>query len=266
MAAHIDGPLYREQLGSEGRPMVFVHPNPHDLTNWLFQTAHFSFWFRCVAVDIPGYGRSPKSTPGVTMNDYADACWEAAEHVLDQPAIIFGQSVGSTVAQLMASRRPEQTAAVVLSGAGYRPEGAAAVAQRRIPQYREHGVSFRRQHALEDYSPAFRETKLGQYFADMFAERNDRSDAESIIRGFEALSHPEPQAMRDRITAPVLIISGSLDAAHPRAAGLRDHLPNCELVTIEGAGHSCNMEQPWEFDRHTLRFLSKHGLFSGPVS
>jgi len=34
------------------------------------------------------------------MDDYADACWEAAEHVLDQPAIIFGQSVGSTVAQL----------------------------------------------------------------------------------------------------------------------------------------------------------------------
>src|SRR5262249_22611033 len=161
--------------------------------------------------------------------------------------IVFGQSVGSTVAQLMASRRPERTAAVILSGAGYRPEGASQVAQRRIPQYREQGVLFRRQHALEDYSPAFRETPLGQYFADMFAERNERADAGSIIRGFEALSRAEPQEMRDRIKAPVLIISGSLDNAHPRAAALRDHLPNCELVTIEGAGHSCNMEQPWEF-------------------
>jgi pimeloyl-ACP methyl ester carboxylesterase len=266
MAEHIQGPLYWEQLGKEGRPMIFVHPNPHDLSNWLYQTAHFSFWFRCIAIDIPGYGRSPKSTEGVTVDDYADACWEAAANVSQEPAILCGQSVGSAVVQRMAYRRPEQTAAVILSGAGWRPDGSAEVAARRIPQYREHGVGFRRGHALEDYSPAFRETAMGQYFADMFAERNNRSDADSIIRGFEALARPDPPDLHAGIKAPTIIISGSLDAAHERAFALRDRIAGCELATIEGAGHSCNMEQPWEFDRHALAFLAKHGLFPGTAA
>jgi pimeloyl-ACP methyl ester carboxylesterase len=35
----------------------------------------------------------------------------------------------------------------------------------------------------------------------------------------------------------------------------------CELVTMEGSGHACNMERPWERDAHFLRFLASHGLF-----
>jgi len=33
-------------------------------------------------------------------------------------------------------------------------------------------------------------------------------------------------------------------------------------VTIEGAGHACNMEQPWVFDRAMLDFLAARGLIA----
>ena len=29
------------------------------------------------------------------------------------------------------------------------------------------------------------------------------------------------------------------------------------MVTIGGAGHSCNMERPWEWDAHFLAFLAR---------
>ena len=57
MAEHIEGPLYYEQLGRSGPVIAFVHPNPMDKSCWIFQMAHLSTWFRCIGIDIPGYGR-----------------------------------------------------------------------------------------------------------------------------------------------------------------------------------------------------------------
>jgi pimeloyl-ACP methyl ester carboxylesterase len=36
----------------------------------------------------------------------------------------------------------------------------------------------------------------------------------------------------------------------------------CELITMDGAGHSCNMERPWEWDNYALDFLRKHSLLA----
>jgi 3-oxoadipate enol-lactonase len=73
MTEHIQGPLYWERLGKTGRPMLFVHPNPYDRSAWLYQMAHFSTWFQTIAVDLPGFGRSPTATPGLTMAEIAEA-------------------------------------------------------------------------------------------------------------------------------------------------------------------------------------------------
>ena len=259
MAEHINGPLHWEQLGKTGRPIAFVHPNPMDHSCWLYQMDHLSTWFRCIGIDLPGYGRSPTAQPGITMPDVAQACWEAVDEVADEPAVIVGESVGSNVVCHMANQRPEQTLAVVMSGAGYRP-GRKQFAETRIPQYQELGVSFRYEHALQDFSPAFRETELGRYFARLFAERNRWADGDTIVEMFRALNEPDPDWLHAGVKAPTLIISGSLDNAHQRAFALQERIAGCELVTIEGAGHSCNMEQPWEWDRHFLAFMAKHKL------
>jgi pimeloyl-ACP methyl ester carboxylesterase len=57
-----------------------------------------------------------------------------------------------------------------------------------------------------------------------------------------------------------LIITGSQDNSQQAAFELQRRVPGCELVTIEGAGHACNMEQPWLWDRHALEFLGRLGL------
>ena len=46
----------------DGPAMVLVHANPFDHDLWLYQTAHFSTWFRVIGIDIRGYGRSSKVT------------------------------------------------------------------------------------------------------------------------------------------------------------------------------------------------------------
>ncbi|HLI22524.1 MAG TPA: alpha/beta hydrolase, partial [Stellaceae bacterium] len=120
MAQHIDGPLYYERMGREGPVMAFVHPNPMDQSCWLYQMARFSTWYRCIAIDIPGYGRSPKATPGLTMQDIAQGCWEAIDDAFgsNQDAILVGCSVGSITLPHMFHHRPQQTKALIVSGTG----------------------------------------------------------------------------------------------------------------------------------------------------
>src|SRR5204863_4956061 len=98
MAEHIEGPLYYERMGHSGPVMAFVHPNPMDQSCWIFQMAQFSTWFRCIAIDLPGYGRSPKAYPGLRMQDTAQACWQAVDEIgRGERAVLVGCSVGSAL-------------------------------------------------------------------------------------------------------------------------------------------------------------------------
>jgi pimeloyl-ACP methyl ester carboxylesterase len=92
------------------------------------------------------------------------------------------------------------------------------------------------------------------------------ADAQSITEIFRALQPPDPDWLFPGDTAPTLIITGSEDVSHGGAFALQELIPGCELVTMEGAGHACNMERPWEWDAHALRFLAKHGLFDGQIA
>ena len=84
MAHHVDGPLYYERMGRTGPVIAFIHPNPMDQSCWIYQMARFSTWFRCVAIDIPGYGRSPTGTAQMSRFDMAQALsHEAAPDLVD---------------------------------------------------------------------------------------------------------------------------------------------------------------------------------------
>lgn len=120
MAPHISGPLHWEQLGKTGRPVVFFHPNPLDHSCWIYQMDHFSTWYRCVSIDLPGYGKSPTAEPGLTIADMARACWEVMDEVTHDPAIVVGLSVGWHTVMQMAHQQPERTLAIILSGCAYR--------------------------------------------------------------------------------------------------------------------------------------------------
>lgn len=257
----IAGPLYTEQLGRNGRPIVFLHPNPADLSIWAYQMAHFSTWFKAIGIDLPGYGRSPRALPGLSMTGIARACWERVDTISREPAVLAGCSVGAHVALHMAHERPDQTAAVILSGASYRPVKTYCL--ERIQAYTERGLDYRRDYFLEILGPAFRDSQLAGYFADLTAERNGTADLDSIIEMFRALYVPDPDWLFD-VKVPVLIISGTEDRAHEPAKLLQARIAGCEFRAIAGAGHACMLEQPWAWDAHAIDFLRRTGIFQGP--
>lgn len=260
MAKHIQGPLYYERMGRSGPVLAFVHPNPLDQSCWLFQMAHFSTWFRCIAIDVPGYGRSPKAGPGLTLGDIADGCWEAIDDAFgdDDPAILVGCSVGSQVLTYMYRAQPTRASALVFSGVGYDP--AKGFASRLFDAFSKYGIDYRSQFAFQGFSPAFRGTAMAHYLVDLFVERNRNVDVPSILHQFRAHQMPDPGDLHSAISCPSIIITGSEDAQHATSFTLQGRIPQCELQVVPGAGHTAHLEQPWLFDSYLIAFLKRHKL------
>src|SRR5690242_7124231 len=94
------------RVGDTGRPFVMLPPMLTDSSCWLYQQAHFSSWYRTLAIDLPGTRRSPALAEGSDLRAFATACWELVDRTFgaDHP-IVAGVSIGSTVAQYMAAER-----------------------------------------------------------------------------------------------------------------------------------------------------------------
>jgi pimeloyl-ACP methyl ester carboxylesterase len=261
MANHIPGPLYFEQQGQTGLPMVFLHSTPDDHRLWLFQTAHFSSWYRTIAVDLAGYGRSPAPQDGVTIADQAAAVWELVDRITAGAIVVQGNSMGSEVAMHMADQRPDRMHCMILSGCGYLPD-IREIQLRGKEAYREEGIARRRSAVLFHFTPRMREMKHVQHYADMVCALNNAGTLESIILMNEALANASPD-LYPRLKVPCLIVTGSEDFTKDGAYKLQSHISGSEIVCLEGAGHANCFEMPWEYDRACIEYLKKRRLFPG---
>jgi pimeloyl-ACP methyl ester carboxylesterase len=261
MARHVLGPLYFEQQGRTGTPMVFLHSTPDDHRLWLYQSAYFASWYRTIAIDLAGYGRSPAVQEGVTIADQAAACWEAVDQISDRPIVLHGNSIGSGVALRMVEQQSARVLALILSGTGYSP--SAEVFQRWVERYRNEGIELRYKQIFDHFAPAVQKDPILTYYADMVIELNNAGTLASIIAMNEANVARPPESFYRGISVPTLIIAGTEDRSYKSSFDLQRLIRNSEHRSIAGAGHAPMIEMPWEYDRHVIDFLKKLGLFPG---
>jgi pimeloyl-ACP methyl ester carboxylesterase len=260
MAAHIPGPLFFHEQGPAGIPMIFLHSTPDDHRLWMYQQAHFSSWYRTVAVDLAGYGRSPIPQKGVSIPDQAEACWEVLDRIAPgEKAIVHGNSMGSMIAKHMVYQQPERTLALIISGTGYiKVRTPMAKWEER---YRKEGIDLRYLQCLDHFSPALHGDPRVQYYSKMVCELNNQGTLESIIAMNQALQVPDSDRFYETLARPTLIISGTADRNHAAAVELQKHMKGSILKSIEGAGHAVMQEAPWAYDQYSIEFLESLGLW-----
>jgi pimeloyl-ACP methyl ester carboxylesterase len=245
------------EVAGDGPAMVLVHANPFDHDLWMYQSAHFSTWFKVVGVDIRGYGRSAKVTTPYSLKDMGDDVVGVMKDLKIDRAVLGGCSVGSSIALLLALDRPDLFSAVILVG------GNASSSPRypkRIEGYRGNLAEYHPRHIRELVRPEFADSRLGKHLLAMFLERGPRLKGEAIAQVFMAGNHTDTTARLSTMKVPTLVINGEFDNSRPAGEKTASLTSGAVHKVLPGTGHACCLEDPAGFDALVIDFLTSRNL------
>jgi len=250
--------IYYETCG-DGPPMVLVHANPFDHRLFTHQISSLSPYFRLVAMDIRGYGRSDKPETAFTLGDMADDVLAVCAQERISRAIFMGVSVGSGMSLLIGLDRPQMCDAIILVGGS--AKGGADISG-RVAGYTSADLrGYQRSHIRELVAPGFCETTLGAWVLDLFSEKADALSGKCIAQIFRAR---EGCDMRERLAGmkpPTLVINGAHDVSLQRGGETASMIPGAKHVVLPGTGHACCIEDPAAFDGAVKEFLRANGIW-----
>ncbi len=255
--------IYYEVSG-EGFPFVMVHANPFDHNLWMYQIAHFSTYFKVIAIDIRGYGRSDKPSTPFTLKDMADDVLGVCRDESVTEAILGGVSVGSGMALLLGLDYPELFKALILVGGSSGPGGAI---DERIQGYTKVGIEkYHIQHLKELVAPDFPQTKLGKYLLNTYVERDPWLSGESIAQIFRARAGTDITTRLESMKVPTLVINGEYDNSLNAGQRTASLIPGAMHRILPKTGHACCIEDPAGFDGFVIEFLRANRLLPSSPS
>jgi len=253
------GRLAVDDGGSGGAtPVLFVHGNGSNKSQWAAQLAHLRPTRRAAALDLRGMGDSAPAAGGDYSVEGFGADVAAVADALDlRRFVLVGHSFGGAVVCAYAGRHPERLAGLVFADVAgdltATPAADVEALKRHLAP--ETYVSFTDgwfEGILKAATPATRDAVLRSLHA---TPREVFIGATLDLYAFhlnEALA---------RYGGPRLSIASYL-AENPFA--IHKTVPNVPVRVIVGASHWLMMDKPDEFDRDLDDFLA--GLPQGGVS
>lgn len=242
----------------KGLPLLFLHAFPLNRTMWEPQVAALSSEFRTITVDLRGHGQSDAPLWRYTLDQAADDVVALLNHLSIEEAVMIGLSMGGYILFALYRRYANRVKGLVLANTraqadteegkqlrfqmaqiAYR-QGAAAVADLMIPKLLSPMAIETKPHLVQKVRTIIERMEVSGIAGDLMAMA-ERPDSIPLLRS---------------IACPVLIIAGDMDRATPLADAylMAEHIPHARLITIAGAGHLSNLEQPDDFNRAVREF------------
>lgn len=260
-------------------PALFVHGLGGSSLNWTALGRLLNDTIRGVAPDLPGFGRSPLS--GITgISEQAALLAQLLKREFDQPAHVFGNSMGGASSVALAAQRPDLVASLTLvSPALPHPRVSASALwftalatprlgsvvlerTRRLPFDRRLEASlamvFGDPRSLAPEVRASYEEELRRRDGDPWGPQATLDGARSILRSSLALPRRSLWADAATVQCPVLLIYGGRDRlvdARIRTKAQRT-FPSSRLLYLPQSGHVAQMEHPQEVARAFRQLIS----------
>lgn len=249
--------IYYETAG-EGPALVLIHSNPFDHSLWIYQSAHFSTWFRVINVDIRGYGRSENVTTPFTAADMCDDVLAIMDDEGIDQAVVCGNSIGSRLALMFGLDHADRFSGLIVVGGN---SGISGKHTHRVEGYTNRLEAFRDEYLRECLSPDFPDSPMGKYLLNIVTERNPWHSSEALVQTI--MGGNTTADVTDRlgeIKLPTLVINGEFDSAMEGGKLTASLIPGAVHKVLPGTGHACPIEDPAGFDALVVDFLNANGL------
>jgi len=256
--------------GAARGTIVWIHGLSGSWQNWLenLPVLAAAGW-RCIAMDLPGFGASPMPAEKISITGYAAVVDELLRALGVTRAVVVGNSMGGFVGAEIALRFPTWVERLVLVS----PAGLTIESQRNV--YRAARLTANITAASAGWlasradsavrRPRLRKQLLaivaahpGRLPAPLAAEQLRGSGKPGFVPALDALtSYP----IRDRlpeIEVPTLVVWGTKDPLIP----VRDAwefgklIPGSRVVVYEDTGHVAMLERPVAFNALVEEFLA----------
>lgn len=264
---------YTEQ--GAGFPLVFVHGLGSSIPAWQKNIPFLSKHFRCLALDLPGYGKSAKEgfTPGMAY--YADVVSAFLDRLQIQQCYLAGHSMGGQVAIHTALKYPHKVKKLaLLAPAGLETFSAAEAARLKSwfeadkvfaagPEIIEQNVKANFHCFPEDAQPILQARLHYKACADYPRFCQVLSDSVGAM-----LQEPVYESLQ-RLSMPVLMLFGRQDGYIPSPLLHPDldmetmlevataGIPNGNYRLLDSCGHFIQWEQAEEVNKLLLGFLQE---------
>jgi pimeloyl-ACP methyl ester carboxylesterase len=247
------------RVEGEGPPLVLLHANLHDGSDFDAIVPALAEDFSVYVPDFPGHGGS--AAPGRPEQMSAALCADALEGLVDtlglRDVALVGSSVGGFAASRLALRRPEDVAALVLvQSAGFTGTPLKVRVASRLLGNVWMQRRLARRLPLMYMSPA---TDADRALVERVAGRaRTAAGAERSAAMWRSFGRAESD-LRDRaaeISAPTLVVWGTRDRIRPVAEGedLARRVPGARLATLP-TGHLPFLADPEGFLAEVQPFL-----------
>lgn len=220
--------------------------------------------YRCIGMDMRGFGKSDKPLRGYDYNRLADDVRRVIEALRPRNLILAGHSTGGAVAiRYMARHRGFGVSKLALFAAA-----APSLIQR--PNF-PHGITAEdvqhiinqtktdRPNMLREFGKTFFNKPVTEAFADWFFLLGLEAASWSTIAVSEAWLVEELFADLGKIKVPTLILHGVQDKVclFPLAIAQHEGIVNSKLVRFENAGHGLFYDEREKFNFELLQFLQR---------
>ena len=240
----------------QGDPLLFVHAFPLNRRMWAPQVEALSDRYRCLTVDLRGFGESDAPSGPYSLDEMAADLVGVLDALQLDRVTLVGLSMGGYIAFAFWRRAADRLRALVLADTRAGADSAAIRASRE---------ALAQQAELEGQAPVVASqlprllspaasADLRQWVSDMIEEGTPQGVA-GALRAMAA--RPDAGAILPQIACPVLVMAGADDVVTPAAemAAMAKQLPATPFQVLAGAGHLANLEAAEGFNAALRTFM-----------
>jgi pimeloyl-ACP methyl ester carboxylesterase len=254
--------VYYDDSGGDGPALVLLQGFMASRPIWKWQIEAFAPHYRVITMDNRDAGESDPEPATYTVAAMADDVAGLLDSLNIERATVLGHSMGGYIALAFAERHPARLDKLILVSTSALAGGALG---RPSPTYnRDRWIDDPVERTFQRYgamtSPGYFDTRQDQLRAIAETARGNRMTFEAMMRQSDsAFNSHDARGALPNITAPTLVIHGTVDPTIPLSAGRRmaDAIPGAQFVEFADVGHLPHLERTEEFNRIVLDFLAE---------